>query len=134
MEEINTHNLIIDFGKHKGVAWTKVPISYISWMANQKEVSQNVLIARAEQKRRGTSYPNIEISGHAIDRASLHCRKIWHETALTPEEGLNSWLIRMSNEARQANVIKNGKYCYKGMKFAFEEGEFYPSLKTVMRD
>ena len=132
-EEINTHNLKIDFGKHKGELWTRVPTSYISWLANHKEESENVKIARAEHKRRGTAYPNIEISGHAVDRASLHCRKIWHETK-TKDEGLNSWLIRMSNEALQVNDIKGEKYCYLGMKFVFEFGEYYPTLKTIIRD
>lgn len=134
MDNINTHGLIIEFGKHKGELWTRLPISYISWLANQKGETKQILIARAEQKRRGTAYPNIEIAGHAIDRASLYCRKIWHETALSQEEGLNSWLIRMSNEARQVNHKKGDKYLYKGMKFVFEEGEFYPILKTIMRD
>jgi len=132
MSEINTHGLVIDFGKHKGELWTRVPVSYISWLANQKGEGEAILIARAEHKRRGTSYPNIEIAGHAVDRASLSCRKIWHETR-GEDEGLNSWLIRMSNEAREKGNLNNGKYHYKDMKFVFDEGEYYPTLKTIMR-
>jgi hypothetical protein len=132
-EEINTHDLIIDFGKHKGERWTRVPVSYLTWLGNQVEENENVKIARAELARRGSTYPTIEISGHAVDRASLQCRKIWHDTR-GREEGLNSWLIRMSNEA----LVKGkkfednpNKYRYLGMKFVFEFGEFYPTLKTI---
>ncbi len=132
MDELNTHGLILAFGKHKGELWTRVPISYISWLANKKEDSEVVRIARAEQKRRGTTYPTIEISGHAIDRASFHCLYFWRRSA-NRDEGLNSWLIRKSNEAREKGELRDGKYVYEDMKFVFEEGEFYPTLKTIMK-
>lgn len=131
--ELNTHHEVIDFGKHKGQLWTRVPISYLQWLGNSTQGTLNVMMARSEIKRRGTSYPTIDISGHAIDRASLSCRKIWHETALNNEEGLNSWLIRISQEALDKGEKKDDKILYKGMKFVFEKGDFYPTLKTIMR-
>ena len=134
--EINTHNLRVDFGKHKGELWTRVPVSYLKWLSNQPERNAADIshdIARAELKRRGTVTPTIEVSGHAIDRASLNCRKIWHQTALDENEGLHAWLCRMAAAALAAkDETKSGKYHHCGMLFAFEFGECYPTLKTVM--
>lgn len=132
---MDTHNLIVDFGKHSGERWTRVPVSYLKWMANEPSFADDKrAIANAELKRRGTVTPEIEVSGHAIDRASLQCRKIWHETALDENEGLHAWLCRMATEARNhGETLESGKVKYQGMKFVFAEGELYPVLKTVTR-
>ncbi len=77
--------------------------------------------------------PDIEVSGHAIDRASLRCRKIWHETALNTEEGLHAWLMRMAKEARDSGVqIADGRVWHRGLMMVFMEGEEFPVLKTIM--
>lgn len=131
---INTHNMIVGFGKHKGERWTRLPVSYLKWLIN--EGTQYTEIAKAELERRGTTLDyTIEISGHAIDRASLSCRKIWHQTK-GESEGLHSWLHRMASEALKtvegSEVKDNQKIEYEGMKFAFRFGEVYPILLTVM--
>lgn len=132
MSEIDTHGMVIDVGKHNGTPYTRLPVSYLSWMVNSHHSRAD--IAAAELKRRGTVTPTLDISGHAIDRASLTCRKIWHETR-REEEGLHAWLVRMSKEAREANDVDDkGRYKYNGMKFAFEQDGVWPVLKTVMRD
>ena len=134
MSEINTHNLVCDFGKHKGELWTRIPVSYLKWLVNTpaRDGSTAPAIAAAELNRRGTVTPTIEVSGHAIDRASLNCRKIWHETALNEEEGLHAWLCRMATEAlEKGEKLESGKIRYSRMKFVFEDGELYPVLKTV---
>lgn len=137
MNAIDTHNLRVGFGKHKGELWTRVPVSYLKWLVNSKpmESGDNSArdIAAAELKRRGTVTPTVEVSGHAIDRASLNCRKIWHQTALDENEGLHAWLCRVAAEALAANdETKSGKLHHCGMLFVFEFGECYPILKTVM--
>jgi hypothetical protein len=72
---IDTHNLIVEFGKHKGERWTRVPISYLKWLVNVG--SQYAEIAQAELDRRGTRLTHdINLTGHAIDRASLRCWQI----------------------------------------------------------
>jgi hypothetical protein len=133
--DINTHNLRVDFGKHKGELWTRVPVAYLKWLTNKAPINPGDIagdIARSELKRRGTVTPTIEVSGHAIDRASLSCRKIWHETR-GPDEGLHAWLCRMAQAALDAkDETKSGKFHHCGMLFAFEFGECYPALKTVM--
>ena len=119
MAELNTHGMIVDFGKHKDELWTRVPVNYLKWVVNQVDMApdrQN--IARAEMERRGTTTPDVDVSGHAIDRASLMLRKTWHETALNDEEGLYSWLCRMTTEAiANGETLESGKIRYQGMKF-----------------
>lgn len=132
---IDTHNLIVDFGKHKGERWTRLPVSYLRWLANQPldpaMGDKNKKIAQAELERRGTTVPTeLEISGHAIDSASLRVRKIWHETR-NQDEGLHSWLYRLGSLAlKEANGEE--AIVYLGIKWVFVYGDFYPTLKTVM--
>lgn len=126
-----TTGVVMPFGKHKGMLLTRVPVSYLKWMVNSgAEMSD---LARAEIERRGHSMPEVELSGHAIDRASLRVRGIWHETR-RDGEGLYSWLCRMTLEAiEKGDRKKNGKIHYAGMKFVVEDGEEFPCLKTIMR-
>jgi uncharacterized protein (DUF3820 family) len=136
-EEINTHNLIIDFGKYAGERWTRIPKSYLEWLVNQPEdmpqFAQHKLIAKSEIERRGeTIKSDVEITPHAIDKASIRHRKIWHETALNQEEGLYSWLKRVADEALRCGKKGQGKIKYLGIKFVFKWGNNYPILKTVM--
>jgi hypothetical protein len=140
---INTHNLRCDFGKHKGELWTRMPVSYLKWLVNQPKRNPGDIagdIASAELARRGTVTPTLEVSGHAIDRASLSCRAIWHQTALSKDEGLHAWLCRVAAEClatqppERATLAENAKIPYLGMLFVFEFGECWPTLKTVMRD
>jgi hypothetical protein len=127
---INTHGVTINFGKHKGELFTRLPVSYLRWMINEK--APMVEYAKAEFERRGDTMPKVELSGHAIDNASLRVRKIWHETR-GDDEGLYSWLMRMTLEAiEHGEKLDSGKIKYKGMKFVIVEGEEFPSLKTIM--
>lgn len=129
--EMNTHNLICDFGKHRGIPYTRVPASYLKWMVSAAHPLSD--IAQAELTRRGTTTPDMDISGHAIDRASISCRKIWHQTR-REEEGLHSWLARVAREAMDAGQVNaKGRHEYIGMQFAFEMDGAWPVLKTVMR-
>lgn len=126
---INTHNLIVDFGKHKGERWTRIPVGYLKWLIN--EGTQYSDIAKAELKRRGTILEyDMEISSHAVDRASTACIKRWEKTR-KKGEGLHSWLVRMSKAAIKQEGEKE-KITYKKITFVFCYGELYPTLKTVM--
>lgn len=127
---MNTHGIEITFGKHKGQLITRVPLNYLKWMINCN--SQMSDYARAELERRGDTLPTVELSGHAIDNASLRVRKIWHEDR-KENEGLYTWLMRVTLEALEVGELKNSKHHYKGMKLVIEQGEEYPVLKTIMR-
>jgi len=126
-----THGVKINFGKHKGDLFTRLPVSYLKWMVNSKAPMAD--IAKAEFERRGDTMPLVELSGHAIDNASLRVRKIWHEDR-GDEEGLYSWLQRVTLEAiKHGKKLESGKIKHKGMKLVIEQGEEFPVLKTIMR-
>lgn len=65
--------------------------------------SDVVDLARAELGRRGTTIDAVvEVSGHAIDRASLSpIRGVWKDDR-QPGEGLHAWLTRVATEAFEA--------------------------------
>ena len=136
---VNTHNVTIDFGKHKGELWTRLPIGYLKWMLNEMPPdSLKYQMAESELNRRGDTMPKeVEISNHAIDKASLRVRKAWH-TDRGEDEGLYSWLVRISTEALDVKnnngQEQNERVNYKGCKLIFTYGNFFPTLKTVMTD
>lgn len=132
---MKTDNLVVDFGKHKGELWTRLPVDYLQWLVNQPEtipgMEQNKEIAKAELDRRGTVVKNtVEVTPHAIDRASLRLRKVWHGTS-KEGEGIYTWLSRVADEAIR-EVGSNSVIKFKGIKFVFKLGNNYPILKTVM--
>lgn len=130
-DKIDTHHLICDFGKYEGERWTRIPVSYVKLIANG--TSRSAPIARAELKRRGTTTPEIEVSGHAVDRASQVLIGKWMELR-TGNEGIHSWLCRMAFEARKRGKKIEDKYHFAGMRFVFAEGDLYPVLMSVMAD
>ncbi len=90
-------------------------------------------LAKAEFERRGDTMPKVELTGHAIDNASLRVRKQWHQTALSNIEGLYSWLQRITLEALEhGKVLESGKIEYLGMRLVIVQGEEFPVLKTIM--
>lgn len=127
---MNTQNLVCEFGRHKGTLWTRVPVSYLKWLVNNKGTHSD--IAAAELARRGTTTPELDISGHAIDRASQRCLKIWEETRVD-DEGLHSWLARVAKTALDWPPDEKGRHHLLGMVFCFEKDGNWPVLKTVRR-
>lgn len=133
---LNTHGYVMSVGRHKGELMTRVPVSYLKWLANTPQHREHEL-AKAEMARRGTVTPTLEVSGHAIDSASLRLRRTWHETASSPSEGLHAWLVRNAQLAwdtgrrsvprDSAQVIE-----HDGIRFVFEIDGVWPVLKTVM--
>lgn len=147
--DVNTHHQIIDFGKHKGERWTRVPQDYLRWLIDQPlnprfpDQEENRKVALAELRRRGVTdaeMSRIELAEHAIDRAAEQCFSIFkvdrrYDRNKNPEEGLCAWLRRVAVEA-----MENGKkgpnddeYRWKRMRFIIRQGESHPTLVTVMR-
>lgn len=127
---IETAGLICGFGRHKGTLYTRLPISYLKWMVQVNHDRKD--IAEAELDRRGTTTPTLEISFHAIDRASTRKLKIWEKTRKNGE-GIASWLIRVAEEAYEKKSLnKRRQYKYMGMRFVFSEGGEWPTLVTIM--
>lgn len=131
-QDINTHHIRIGFGKHAGELWTRLPISYLRWMVNQD--TRDADIAKAELARRGISLLDrpVEISGHAIDSASLRLAKYWKRDH-QDDEGLHAWLMRKAVDALDHHKADGqGRIHHNDVRFIFEFGELYPTLKTVM--
>lgn len=138
LNQVDTHNVVIGFGKHKGERWTRLPISYLKWMLNEMPTdSEAWVMADSELKRRGDTMPStVEISNHAIDKASLRVRRAWHEDR-GQDEGLYSWLVRICTEALALkNKVneQNERMKYKGCVLVFTYGNYFPTLKTVLND
>ncbi len=131
---IDTHGMTCDFGEHAGTPWTRLPAHYVLWVANVKPRHDYADIAEAELARRGTRKPTIEVSGHAIDRASQHYLNAWqNDSDHGRKEGIHSWLVRVAEEALQRGVRDGDKVYYRHMAFVFQEGMSWPTLKTVIR-
>lgn len=129
--EIDLTVYVLHFGKrHRGERIARVPASYLRWMVNSE--SGPYQVAKLELERRGSKIPTAEISGHAIDTASLRIRRQWHQNR-EKAEGLYSWLMRMCEEAPQSGRdLGDGAWEYKGVKWIIEQGAEWPLLKTVM--
>lgn len=125
IKKISTHNKFIGFGKYNGERWTRIPVGYLKYIANGMQ-GQAREMAEAELERRGTkTFADIELSGHAIDRAS----QITDEWKTM---GVHSWLGMMATEAL-ALVFDEEKVNYKEFIFVFSFGNHFPVLKTIMR-
>lgn len=130
--DLNTHDITLTNGKHAGERLTRVPASYLRWMANESSHSMKEY-AKAELKRRNHQLPNVELSGHAIDNASLRVWRTWCELR-NQNEGIYSWLMRITLEAiEKGEKHESGKIKYLGMKLVVETGEEFPVLKTIMK-
>lgn len=133
--EISTHNITMSFGKYKGELLTRVPINYLEWLINVGSSFSE--LAQAELDRRGVSkdHHKVEISSHAIDRASLRVLKIWQKMR-RDNEGLYSWLVRVSIEAlsRLTEPLTEGKNKIQvtDLVLVFKAGKLYPTLVTII--
>lgn len=118
-------------GRHKDLPITRVPVSYLKWMVCAHHTY--AVEAQQELDRRGTVTPDIDISGHAIDRASLRIRRQWHQDR-EQKEGLHSWLVRRGKEAY--DLYKkfdrgDSRQAYIGIMWVFEDDGAWPVLKSV---
>lgn len=127
--------MAIDFGPHQGEQWTRVPISYLRWLITTDHAKAGV--AKKEIKRRGIRYgvDAVDISKHAIDRASLYSWEIFQAERLN-QEGLYSWLMRISEAALKTappNRPFTFKYQHKTMLLVFALNRGNTVLVTVMK-
>lgn len=127
---LDTRGIRLNFGKYVGELITRVPVGYLLWIVNND--APMVDYASAELERRGTTFPKIGISGHAVDRASL--RLFWKHYLPTRKsgEGLNSWLIRTSEQALSKGSRNGSKITYKGLIYVFSTDTKWPVLMSIM--
>ena len=124
-------NNIVQFGKHKGERWTRLPISYLKWLINAETNYADK--AREELKRRGTILTHeIKFLGHAIDRfyqryGKAHIRRPY----IIKQGGIYSCLYKFAEKALEIADGKE-KVKYKNLKFVFKYQELTTTLITVM--
>ena len=75
----------------------------------------------------------LQVSGHAVDRASMRALETW-QTYRRPAEGLYAWLRREAKTALTQPPDARGYRHHLGLRWAFDEGDGWPVLKTVIRD
>lgn len=138
--EQELHDFVMPFGKHRGERLVHVPVSYLRWMVGSS--IKHADLAERELIRRGTTVPTLEVSGHAIDRASILCRYFWHQERTKKgadhQEGIHAWLVRKAAEAwalRPATAPEGEgqgqKIVHDGIKFTFAFDGKWPVLLTV---
>lgn len=119
-------------GKHAGQPITRVPVGYLRWMV---QVGHRLAdYAKHELKRRGSVLPDLEVSGHAIDRASLKLWGLFHARQ-DRDQGLNAWLTQRSTQALQYGEAidrddSGVKLKHNGIVFVFQIDNQWPVLKT----
>ncbi len=129
----NTHHERINFGKYAGELFTRLPVSYLRWMVTNE--TRDHEMAQAELDRRGIPVTDdgFEISGHAIDTASL---RLWAEYIHDrgQDEGLHAWLKRIMAEAlKDGEVDEQQRACWRGrVLLCLEVGPIVTVLKTCM--
>lgn len=143
---IDTHKARVQFGKHTGEFVTRLPVGYLRWAVTASVDKPVQLqdgtevpfheVARAEIERRGDRLDGIEVSGHAVDRASQRFLSVW-EKSREPDEGLYAWLQRISLEAlekaKNPRGIGSATLNYPGtkMRLVIDTNMAIPILLTV---
>lgn len=136
---INDQHLIGDddkriwYGKYAGTKWTHLPAGYLKWMVN--ECGPDIDKAERELERRGTilDTQDMEISPHAVDRASQYALDIWKKKR-EGNEGLYHWLHRVACEAFNMLPHHAERAEWGKLIFVFKRGRVYNTLITVIRD
>lgn len=129
-ESHKTKGVRLPFGIHRGELLTRTPSSYLRTLAGQRTDEWRELAA-LELKRRGTDLSQVEITGHAVDRASVRCLKFYLMTR-RKREGIYSWLARVAADAlTHGTKTPNGKTKFLGMVFMFQDGYAAPVLTTI---
>lgn len=128
--ELSTHNYLLPRGRYAGHRITRVPVKYLFYLINSKSDLKE--IAQSELARRKCPVPDIDLSAHAVDQASLRLLKRWRELG-NKDEGIFSWLLRVGTQALKSGTYTgDNKIAYKKMLFVFDIEPDMPVLKTVM--
>lgn len=118
-------------GKFKGVLISRTPPRYLEWaVKNMPDFSD---VARAELYRRGFDVNIVEVSSHAVDRASQRVLAVW-QSETNGGIGIHSWLVKKANEALKAGPEKSGEQLrvdLGGIVYLFDMKMVIPVLISV---
>lgn len=131
--EIDLGECFVTQGKHIGKPITQVPIIYLHQLIEQQ--CEGHEYASMEIERRGTKHSNfVDITYHAIDRASMQLMDIYRATRL-PNEGLYTWLGRQAESAmKHGRTVGNRIVDHRNIRWVFSFEYTPPKLVTVMRN
>lgn len=122
-------------GRFKGVAITRTPLKYLQWADRNMEEHLSKK-AREEIERRGVPQRTLEVSDHAIDKASTRFCQIWQaETCMSV--GLLTWLSKRAEQALEsvpARTDEKMKISHAGIVFVFDLSTTVPFLISVWWD
>lgn len=130
MTQIDTEHFVMPMGKYAGTRVQRIPRSYLEWMVQVRHDLAGV--AKAELDRRGSKVPEMDLSPHAVDRASQRLLSRWYKDCKASGEGLHSWLSRKAREAYELILDGSDTIVYEGVKYVFQADGAFPSLKSVM--
>jgi hypothetical protein len=119
-------------GRFHGHRITRVPLSHLKYMVTTG--NPNADRALAEMKARGTITPCLDVTGHAVDRASQKLLKLWRHDR-DGSEGLHSWLARVAQEALEKKPPAGApeRRHHKGIRFIFKFEFGWPVLQSVAK-
>lgn len=129
---------VIRRGRFAGKPINRVPASYLRDLVVKRKPEADV--ARAELARRGSVIPEMDISPHAINRASTRLYERYQSSRQpardsdTDPEGLWNWLYRLAHKALRSGTQVDGKIHHKGLVFIFKFDGEWPVLKSVMEN
>jgi hypothetical protein len=119
-------------GKYKGTSIEEVPPGYLRRLANGR--GNLAAMAKKELARRKMELYSIEITAHAVDRASTRFGLQWAQTS-NAGEGIHAWLGRVAEEALEKIDLtkERGSLCvtHRSMVFAFDLRFVTPVLTSV---
>ena len=130
-ESISTHNLVRGDGRYTDTLYTRIPVFELRKQSRRSGMIG--LLATLELERRGVprTTHDIDISTHAIDRASQRFIRHFLNDCAETGEGITEWLHRISKEALNQAPVQQSEISHRGMRFIFEKSGPYPLLKTV---
>ncbi len=125
-------------GRFAGKPINRVPASFLRSLIFRQKAEAD--IAKAELERRGSMLPEMDISSHAVNRASTRLYERYLSTRKpasrgdTDPEGLWNWLYRIAHSALYSGTQVDGKIHHKGLVFIFKFDGDWPVLKSVMEN
>ena len=129
--DANLHGRRIFDDESRGERLTRIPRVALRRMI--RDGHPDAALAEAELERRGdTAKYDIEISAHAINRASQRCLRAWRKHR-QPDEGIQTWLARIAREGLIAAGERRNQIERDGIVIVFNHDGAWPLVTTVAR-
>lgn len=118
-------------GQYAGTLITQVPEGYLRTVVRRGLSEQQHAVLELE--RRGCFESRVDVTAHAVNRASQRLLKVWRKTR-NGDEGIYAWLARMSERAILHHGKADGRLSLDGVVYDFISTCGVPTLRSVWRD